>query len=355
MKVTRIGGEFEIDPKLLLPVKKETRFSGMLLSSGRSAFSFILSYLKKNYNICEILLPEYLCGSLISTVKKNGFEYTYFNLDENLEIDRDKFPNDIDNKAVLLINYFGLKDTSQEIDFIKGISNDCKIILDNVQALSEMFHELKADFTFASFRKFLPVPDGSWIRAKDENIYKDTSFPNSDIYVYKLLGGITKFYSNQRMLDDELYLNFFKIGEMEIEASNKISSISKQSICIISNLREKLNEIFARRIINANFIIENLRSLGIEFLFDIKSTLIKAPLAIPILLRERDKIRNVFFEEKIFLPVHWPIDHEFNDSLVLAKKISEYELSIVIDQRYDQKILGRIIETLWKCKKEGLL
>ena len=67
------------------------------------------------------------------------------------------------------------------------------------------------------------------------------------------------------------------------------------------------------------------------------------PLFIPIYVNNRDEVRRAMFDAGIFCPVHWP-----NQQTEHAKAIAQHELSLIIDQRYDEADMNRIVEIIEK-------
>jgi len=350
----KIGGDFEIEPSLLINNKLEFKPKGYLFSSGRIALHVILGFLKNEKNINEILLPDYLCESIIKTAENNNLKISFYKLDHSFNPDKNCFPLSLTNKAILVINYFGLIDIHDTISFIKKNTRDCPIILDEVQALSEIYNESNADFTFASFRKFLPVPDGGWLVSNDERFTFDGSFKHANFYQEKLAGGILKYYAKSVQLEDHIYLKHFEEGEKMLDNYNDITTISEISEIILSNLEGKLDNYFKQRLINANFILEGLKRLEIPTLFPI-NIISGAPLVIPIILKNREIVRKKFFENKIFLPIHWPVPSTYRESLLTGKAVEKTELSIVVDHRYSPDDLQRILDILFYFAKKNIL
>jgi len=353
MRLNKIGGEFEIDPGLFsLPGKYDPK--GYLLSSGRAALDVILAFLREKKGINEILLPDYLCESILTAAEKNSFKISFYKLNRDFELDLLRFPDKLKDKAILVINYFGLKKTDETISFLKNNTENCSIILDNVQAFSEIFNHTAADFSFASFRKFFPVPDGGWLLTNDASFIFDKPVKQSLFYKKKLAGGILKYYSSFVPLEDETYLRQFEEGENELDNSDSISSISDVSRSILSKLQYRFEESFSQRNTNAAFILEGLKHLEIDTLFPVNKV-INAPLAIPVTLKNRDLIRKKLFESKVYVPIHWPVPVKYFRLLETGKIAAQTELSLIIDQRYCPDNLQRILYVLHECKNENLL
>jgi hypothetical protein len=354
MPYSRIGGELEINPAYLKPGETEFNPKGILLASGRMALDVILKYLSDNKKINEILYPGYLCDSLIGVAVNNNLKITFYQLDKYFHIDKASFPKDLENKAVLLINYFGLIDTSEDILFLKKNTSRCSIILDNVQAFFEMFSDTKADFVFASIRKFFPVPDGGWLIANDREFKFEFNGTRPELLFSKnkLLGGILKHYSNSEEMEDDIFQEFLEEGEDYLDNYQSIEIISREALCILSNINFEHTAL--QRIANANFVLENLQQLNIRTLFPIASVS-SAPFAIPVKVKNRDKVWDKFADNKIYLLVHWPVAEYYKDRVKPGYDISKEELSLIIDQRYNQNDLSRMFEVLNSCKAEKLV
>ena len=65
------------------------------------------------------------------------------------------------------------------------------------------------------------------------------------------------------------------------------------------------------------------------------------PLFIPIYVNNRDEVRRAMFDAGIFCPVHWP-----NQQTEHAQALAQHELSLIIDQRYDEADMNRIVEII---------
>jgi hypothetical protein len=339
-----IGGEFEID------ISKKGRHNlhfkdATFYSSGRAALFNILAFIEKHIDIRYILLPDYLCDSILQVVNNFKFEIKFYSLEENLEINKLEFNKQYtESSIVFIINYFGCIDCSSQISFIKNIDSDACIIEDNVQAFYAMFNQSDADFSFTSFRKQLPVPDGAWVKSKYSNL-PDTENCNS-FAQYKIAGGILKYLRKIGSSDDQLYLELFDRGEAKID-ENYRSRISDVSLNIIHGLNLGMISILRRR--NAKYILEGLTRLNIKPIVNYSDDFV--PLFVPIRLENRDVIRKALFNENIFCPIHWPVSSV--RYLNRAEELAKNELSLVIDQRYTLADMEHILEVMRKTITYG--
>lgn len=98
-----IGGYFELEDKGkgIFP-----HDNGLLLNTGRNALEHILRSIS---NIRRIYLPYYTCEVVLEPIKKLSIPYTFYHINENLEIiDSISLK---DGEYIIANNYFGIKDT----------------------------------------------------------------------------------------------------------------------------------------------------------------------------------------------------------------------------------------------------
>ena len=333
-----IGGEYHIDVTDILNTGKRRREESDVFkyASGRAALYQILKYLKSEKGVSRVLLPDYLCSSVLVPVKTLELEYEFYPIDEVLELEEEAFSKLYKpSTAVLVINYFGLKDLSKQVSFIRGLDKDAIIIEDDVQAYYEFKKPLgDVDFKFTSLRKTFAVPDGGLVKTK--HLLPVTETPNT-FGQYKAAASLLKSM-REGNFNDQIYLEMFEKGETIIDSELE---------CGMSLIAEKLygsldeERVKVRRLNNAHHIVELLEKNGIKPLLP----LIKdhVPLFIPIVLRNRDEVRKRMFQQEIFCPVHWPLE---GMDLKRGKVMAETELSLIIDQRYGQKEMELIIVLL---------
>lgn len=337
-----IGGEFEIDVQQHHQIRSAVPEGIVTYASGRSALYNILAYLKEMSGIKSVLFPDYLCESVYQMAEKNHMVVEFYALDEQLNPDFKDIENKYDStKAVLLINYFGLKDCKTMVEQLRGLQQEMVILLDNVQAPYEMLNETDADYTFSSFRKAFPVPDGSWVISKKNALPQYEQI--NEFAQYKIAASYLKTIREQHLFNDEVYLDLFHKGEVKIDDDYQ-TDMTQLSKDILANMEWNRWAILRKR--NAETIIEGLKGLGISPIVPLQENAV--PLFIPIRIENRDKVRKAMFANNIFLPVHWPVEDEYKNRLNRGSDLEVHELSIIVDQRYtfgDMKRILSIIES----------
>ena len=333
-----IGGDFPIAVTDVLNAEGRQSVTPDVYtySSGRAALYQILNYLKQEKGITRILLPDYLCSSVVVPVRALGLEFAFYQIDENLELQQDNLSKLYrDNTVILLINYFGLKNLENQIKKIRSIDESAIIIEDDVQAYYEFLKPLgDVEFKFTSLRKTFAIPDGGLVKTKHHMSVVDK--PNT-FGQYKAAAALLKSM-REGNFNDKIYLEMFEKGE---------SLIDEEIECGMSRIAEKLyffindEHVKVRRLNNAHYLLKELEKIGLKPIHPLNDD--HVPLFVPILLERRNEVRKAMFQKEIFCPVHWPIEGlELQRGIVMAEK----ELSLIIDQRYGRKEMDEIIAIL---------
>lgn len=336
-----IGGEFGLDIRRLSGHRKnEFLKEGFLYSSGRAALFNILISIQNRMGVGKTLyLPDYLCHTISQTARKTSFSIRYYKLNNKLEIDKKVFANNYEKGSlILLINFFGYQVLSSQIEYLRELDDEIIIIEDNVQSFYSMFDHSLADYSFTSFRKSLPVPDGGWV--KTNYVMPVTEGANTFVQ-YKAAGGILKSFRNYDCFDDSLYLKLLETGEDLID-NNLTCNISQLTIDLFSGIDIVRERILRQR--NAAYLVKGLNQLEIKQVLKFKEGI--APLFVPVWLEDRNKVRKVLFSKQIFCPVHWPVETDITGHLEKGEEMADHELSIIVDHRYGLKEMDIILETL---------
>lgn len=328
-----IGGEFAIKHNLLVCSK----LNGGGYSSGRSALYYILLDIRERFNVTTVMVPDYLCSSILSAVNKAGFNYEFYHLTDTLVLDDEVFSNQYDkSKAVLVINYYGLQTLEQQFSFIKSLDENAIIIEDDVQAYYEFIQDSTIpDYKFTSLRKTFDSPDGGLVKTKYNITHPQT--PNT-FHKYKAASGILKEFRNKGFYNDDIYLELSHRGESMIDSEIELG-ISDVAYSVIDNT--DVSKVSSIRKSNAEVICSGLKYIGINTVIPVADD--KTPLFIPIYLEDRNKVRKAMFQHNIFCPVHWPLD---GMPVKKGAEMAEHELSLIVDQRYTADDMNRILNIL---------
>ena len=132
-------------------------------AQGRTAFYYGLIKLKiKKEN--KILIPNYICKSLLTSIIKLNINYSFYNIDDNFTFNLSEIKKKaLANDYLLIIHYFGQpQNVNHILNFCK--KNSMKLIEDNAHGYSGKFRgKLLGTFGeigFSSPRKILNIDTG---------------------------------------------------------------------------------------------------------------------------------------------------------------------------------------------------
>lgn len=312
-----IGGYFELE----LNINSSFNNESLKLNTGRNALQLIL----KNINYSKVYIPFYTCEAVIDSLMKLNvtFEFYHVNLDLEPEFDYSLLEND---ECFLYTNYFGLKD-----DFIIYLSGKCtNLIIDNSQSFYST--PLINTPSFSSARKFLGVPDGSFLYA---------NIPFEEYDKLPVGNSYDRFHSLLKRIDLSAEDGFadFQMSEKIIK-DLPIEKMSKLTDKILTSINHDLvAEIRSR---NFTFLAEKLDKYN-----DYKTNWNgrQIPMVYPF-LTQRSKLRSKLFENKIYTAIYWPNVLKNVCKTSLEFYITNNFIFLPIDQRYSIEEMHFIINIL---------
>lgn len=257
-------------------------------ASGRAALKAIIKDIKAKNRVERVALPSWCCDSMIIPFVDEGIKiifYPVFFEDGKL---KQKINEDAD--IIFVRDYFGF---SSDINMKYS---DKIIIRDLTQSVFSKKYE-DADYYFGSLRKWTGVYTGGFALKKGSwNISVD--FPEVDRYY---------LYLRKKAMREKFEYNF---GNKE---SRKFVDVFEEGEYYLNTVKEIKSE--------------------------------DVPLFFPILVRDRETLRDRFIENEIYCPTHWGVSIYY--TLTEKKRqIYDNEMSFICDQRYsleDMKIICEII------------
>jgi hypothetical protein len=171
-----VGGEFYDDPGWQKDKPNLTIENAHFLNGGRACLAVICDYLL-DHGIHRILLPAYLCPSILDVFQQHGLAWDFYRINQNLSIDlADLIERAKNTQALYFINYFGFPHPPQTLVLLKDIQKRGKLLLeDNAQA--GFPDHMIGDFTFNSIRKLAPFDGGYLLTHRDVDSYSHRGDP----------------------------------------------------------------------------------------------------------------------------------------------------------------------------------
>jgi len=325
-----IGSEFWDVP---LCDEESTIFplSAKWFQSGRSAISFIIQDIKKKRHCSSVELPEWCCDSVILPFLKAGFNVRFYPVSlKNDTVDIKPF---YESDIVFLIDYFGYNDG------LTLFQDSESIVIRDITHSIFSTNRMEADYYCGSVRKWCGLYTGGFAWASNDNFSSLSVSPVSEEYLSlrkQAMNEKKEYLSGKRR--DKNYLNVFRRAEDILNCDVTVHASCSEDDINVKYLNSKW--IIERRRENAQFILDNYKGRVLFQEID-KSN---CPMFVPVLSTRRDQLRKYLAENRIYLPVHWPISSYH--SISVASQIFEQEISIVCDQRYGIKDLEKMVSLL---------
>ena len=301
-------------------------FHTQFYDSGRSALKALLTHIPAK----RVLLPGYICESVRDCFNTN--EVFYYKINKEMKICwKDVLNKAKNNIDIVYLHFFnGYIDASYNFEELIELQKIYKflIIEDTTHSLFTN-KNIVGDYCVCSLRKWFPVPDGGVLYSAKNKLPLKCLEQNEWFSVRYKAMQLKTMYLTGKQIDKADFLAIFAEAEKALD--------EQENIYRLSNISKKLLEkIDVKKMINA-------RCRNVEYLNDyFQKTHIKnvsmgqsgqVPLFYTLLVQNRDDIRRMLIDNKIYCPVHWPLYSEI-ENISSSIYINLHELSIPIDQRY---------------------
>lgn len=321
-------------------------FMGALcLRTGRDA----LKVVAREFANSTVLIPALACDSMITPFEKYNHEVKYYKLNRDYSIDVEYLSSLILDKVspilFLYMDYFGNKSLND------SQLNELKINFPNLVFIEDRTHNLfvenrnqfKADFTIASLRKWVNIPDGGllWTDRKlmNKEFSEDLSFFESRLKAQCLRN---EFFKTGDELTKKTYRKVFSTITDSVDEDLLPGLMSQYSRELLKQVDFNLiNEIRKK---NASILISELN--GFDF---VQKKTGLGDVYVAIFINNRDEIQRKLASKGIFCTIIWPLSDEQKEICRIAKYTEEHILTIYCDQRYtseDMKYVAKCIRRI---------
>lgn len=311
--------------------------------SGRSAIKHISEQLAADV---KVLLPEFICESVSNCFAKE--QIVYYRLDDNLVIDTDDVLGKMDNEQciIFLMHYFGSLQPVNVLDRISSIASKTgSVIIEDTTHCIFTKSDTIGDYMVCSIRKWLPTPGGGVLYFNDNKLkLTDPKYPKSSDNLRSYGMMLKDLFLTEHFDCNTEYRRIFGQSEERLDLQTGLFEISDLSRFIASCV--DIGELTKTRQSNYRMIRNAIMRLGIAPAVKYESSDI--PLAVPIRVRERDKLRKYLENNNIYCAVHWPFDGMYPDQRPLAIRNAKELISLPMDQRYNKTHMTYMIDILEK-------
>ena len=278
---------------------------------GRTALLWLL----ESHDCKKILLPYFLCDSVIDVCKKQDMEVEFYHLDETLTPILSRPHGLEDGEWLYLVSYYGQLTDERILAYKKKYD---RIIVDHTHAFYQ--RPVPGVDTLYSCRKFFGLSDGAYI-STDVTL---TSGKETDISHNRMSHILGRFEEDagtfyQKMLDNASTYHHMEIRQMSKLTQNLLRAIDYE-------------QIKTRREENYQILKEALPS---ENPFTV--SLPEGPFAYPFYCENGIQIRKALAAKKIFVPTNWSNVLKDMPETSLEYQWAANILPLPCDQRYGKE------------------
>ena len=258
-----------------------------------------------------------------------------------------KFDIDLNKKCDIFfaMNYFGFSKYNMEKYIIEFKRKGVYVIEDSTHSiLSTRAYSEESDFVVASLRKWFPIISGGIClsKIKNKHIYNKTNaeYVNKKRQAMLEKGEYIKQNINKQNVKDN-FLDKFSAANKILKENYKNFKIDEESYNILRNI--DIRDIIKKRRRNVKIIYNYLKKQqSIRYLRDIDLE-IDCPIFVPIFMEntKRNEIKEYLIKNKDYFPKSWPKPGIIKENKM--KEIYNKELSLICDQRYNEKQIEEYI------------
>ena len=300
-----------------------------------------------------VLIPAYTCQTVITPFEETGWQCFFYSINKDLRIVVQYLIKEVEiyHPSLIVVHpYYGMDLNQKEVEILNSLNNKgIAIVLDLTQCLFTKNSYSFASFIVASYRKWVPIPDGGYLLSTQSDLKnitqpetENTDFTEREIAAMYLRG---KYFEceEQRMKDVSIKLG--KIADRIVEKHLSPHRMSQVSYNILSE--EDLEENQRRRIANYSYLFHRIHDgESITKVCKELDSVTTAPLYFTIYVKNRVCLQRQLASDAIYAPILWPVEDErvlINDEV---KYIYDHLLAIPCDQRYNEKDMQRAVEII---------
>ena len=343
-----VGGEFYYDSSWQVNTSVVDTSHLTFLNGGKACLIVIGDYLRA-HGINEILLPSYLCPSILNTLEKHGLGCDFYPVQPDLTIDLEEMARKAEgHRAVYFIHYFGCPREPAELDLLRSLqAGGTLLIEDNAQC--GFSPTVCGDFAFNSMRK-LCAYDGGYLDSRFDllpYIEKRAGLKNRRLPLIRdYRSRLADYLFNSKGDRNELQ-QLYELAENHYESDEVVEGdiVERHHIEHLDwdGIREKRRD-------NYCYLVSLVERLpGITPIFPILPQGV-TPLSLPVYVNipSRDQLGDALGDAGIGLTIHWEglvRDPRVSGNTAVVDMASRM-LSLVIDQRFSHKHMDYQAQTL---------
>ena len=342
------GGEFYADEDWFISTPTLQTGNMYFLNGGKACLTVIADYLIAQ-GIKSILLPSYLCPSILITLENRGLHCDFYRVQPDLSIDlADLQRKQTAGQAVYFINYFGFTQPPAVLRALQELQQQGVLIIeDNAQAGFPV-HTI-GDFVFNSLRKLCPQ-DGGYLNTRFDMqpfIEPYRGLPNRRLPIIRAYRQKLRAYLLEGKGDFDELRRLFQRAE-ELYESDLVVEGDTQERHYIEHM--DWDAIRLRRRANYDYLLQAIAGIpqGIPIFPKLQAETM--PMGLPVYFQgvSRDRVNEELGKASIGLVIHWE-ELLHNPRTAANKEAVEMAgsmLTLVCDQRTSRAQLDYLVREL---------
>lgn len=346
-------------PSLLLPADRAGRYSRQVLTNnGRTATIYLLRHCLPFGPDDVLLLPDYLCLSILTAVEEAGVRYRFYRIGRDLSIDMESLDaqlamqGDGQAKGIYIIPYFGVPYDAAIVRQLRAIREHTGIpIIEDITQTLLTADEARVgfgDYLVGSTRKWFAMTDGGILAARDGAAFTDAPLEdayNEAAYKQLLISLLREQYDAQPELSRQDYLaweaeaNRVRYTDLAVREMTEFA----RNVLFASDLAA----IAERRRANYAHLHARLSRLpGVTILSKPMDGPEYVPFGLVVLVEERDRFYRYLADRDVIGEIQWilPLDHY--DPGSDARYLSDHNLMLHCDQRYTEREMDLVADAV---------
>lgn len=335
-----IGSDF---PSLSLPVLEEKSRppwerdgeETLYTETGRQALTITRRVLDRR-GVNQILVPAYLCESMVEPFRLRGWRIGALETSRELALRRggeywNRLCESGPRTAVLLASYFGFSPTEEHIALAEEARANGAYVIEDETHRPFTSGGVKADLTFSSLRKLLPLADGAYVQGDPDVLAEIEALGHAEGERWIAMD------LKRDAADPKEYRAAMIKANQRIEEQGRLFRASERTLDTLERL--PYGPFAQRRCENAHVLRAGLVRVGISSLSNSEAPVPSHLVAVvdaPLVVQKR------LASEGIYCPIHWP---PVPDLAAEAPWRSDL-LSLPVDHRYGSVDMERIVAVL---------
>lgn len=348
-----VGSIFPLSDEVISQAESEQlQYTGKRIhySLCREALCDIAHALDKTNK--KVLIPAYTCQTVITPFEEAGWQCEYYSIKKDLRIDLQSLEYAVakHSPSLLVVHpFFGMDLNDEEIAALNEIKEKgIYIVVDLTQCFFSTKQYKFASFIVASYRKWMPIPDGGYLLNQTDSVKitqpenENEAFTDREIAAMYLRG---QYFGNGEQRTKAISIRLSKSADHI--ADRNITPHNMSQVAYNLMVKENLDNNQNSRFANYSYLFNNIKETEkVTKVCHNMTDVTTAPLYFTIYVHDRPSLQRLLAQDSIYAPVIWPVEDErvlIDDEI---KYIYDHVLAIPCDQRYDADDMRRAVEII---------